>query len=281
MPELPEVQTIVSDLKKYLEGAEIKNVAIHQPYKTIPDNKTFMAGVVGQKITNITRQAKNIVFDLANGKTIIIHLAMTGRILLRTKGFKQDSWERVIFTVEKNEKVLEMRFCDMRTFGKVALVENRNDYFEGKYGPEPIDKKLTPQQFLTILKSKKTNIKNVLLDQEFVSGLGNIYATDALFLAGINPETTTADLSPENASTLLETARLILAEGIEHRGSTLGDKMYVDIFGKEGVHQKFFRIYGKETCPNCSSTVAFTKLNGRGTYYCPKCQPKKGQAGLL
>ena len=112
-----------------------------------------------------------------------------------------------------------------------------------------------------------------MLDQAVVSGLGNIYATDALFLSKINPKTPSSAFSLTMAETLLKNARAILLEGIAHRGSTLDDKMYVDVFGKAGTHQKYFRIYGKANCPNCKSKAEYVKINGRGTYYCPICQP--------
>jgi formamidopyrimidine-DNA glycosylase len=163
-------------------------------------------------------------------------------------------------------------------FGKIAAVGAKSiQNLIGKYGPEPINTVLTAEKFHEIIKSKKTNIKNVLLDQTVVSGLGNIYATDALFLAGINPGTNTANITLEKSKKLMEACREILLEGIKNRGSTLPDKAYVDIFGKEGKQQNFFRIYMKEKCPVCNSKVTFTKLNGRGTYYCTVCQPPNNQ----
>ena len=110
------------------------------------------------------------------------------------------------------------------------------------------------------------------MDQSIVAGLGNIYATDSLFLAGIHPETKTQNIDLNSAKKLLNAMSLIVNEGIEHRGSTLEDEMYVDAFGKPGTHQKYFRVYGKKACINCNNKISVKKINGRGTYYCSFCQ---------
>jgi formamidopyrimidine-DNA glycosylase len=158
-------------------------------------------------------------------------------------------------------------------FGKVELIQKSKVIsLRKKYGPEALDKKLTPEKFLECLGSKRTNIKNALLDQKVVSGLGNIYATDALFLAGIHPETKTSEINLESAEKLLEAARSVLEEGIKNRGSTLPDKMYVDIYGKPGNQQKYFKIYMQKVCPRCKERVKFKKISGRGTYFCNHCQ---------
>jgi formamidopyrimidine-DNA glycosylase len=141
-----------------------------------------------------------------------------------------------------------------------------------KYGPDLIIDKITPEQFLQRLKLKKTAVKNALLEQSLVAGLGNIYVTDALWLSKIHPTTRTTDLALNHAKILLKSAVDILTEGIKHRGSTLADKAYVDVFGRIGNHQNYFRIYGKTNCPACRNKIVYVKLNGRGTYFCPSCQ---------
>jgi len=282
MPELPEVHTIVSDLHKHISGYKITGIQIEKTYKTISGNETFKKAVLGQNVTKVERIAKNIIIHLSSGNYILIHLAMTGRVLLRNKQDKSDGWAKVILDLEKNGGQKQLRFTDTRMFGKIGAIGSKAiKGLVDKYGPEPISPNLTAEKFLTIIRSKKTNIKNALLDQSIVSGLGNIYATEALFLAGINPHSNTTKITLENARKLLETSKKILLEGISNRGSTLPDKSYVDIFGKEGKQQNFFRIYMKEKCPNCGTKVTFTKLNGRGTYYCENCQPLDGQGPLF
>ena len=272
MPELPEVQTITSDLNKHLKGFTFDQVEVTAVvYASV-------AKCVGEKIENIRRIAKNIVFELESGRVLIVHLAMTGQLLLSDPKTRKLPWERITFILSKGDKKIGLKFRDMRMFGKAifgdkTLVENLLQ----KYGPEPLDQSCTPQQFLTRLKSKKTTVKNALLDQKIVSGLGNIYATDALFMAKIHPLTLTTNLSPAQAETLLTCAKTILLEAIGHRGSTLEDKMYVDAYGKQGSHQNFFRIYGKKNCPKCNTNVEILKINGRGTYFCPTCQHEHKQ----
>ncbi|MDC0448998.1 bifunctional DNA-formamidopyrimidine glycosylase/DNA-(apurinic or apyrimidinic site) lyase [bacterium] len=275
MPELPEVHTISADLNKNVRGFVITHIKIAPGYNVKPNNETFVQNVVGKKIDSVTRIAKNIIIKLEDEAHIVGHLAMTGRLLLRPPEYKQDKWVRVLFRLKKSDKIWHFKFTDMRMFGKLEL---RNEAgiknLEEKYGPEPVDKALTPEKFLEQIQSKRTNIKNALLDQKIIAGLGNIYATDALFMAKIHPETKTSDITLKMAGKLLEAARTILLEGIKNRGSTLPDKMYVDIFGKPGTQQNHFRIYMQGKCPKCGTKVAFKKINGRGTYFCPECQCK-------
>ncbi|OGC46189.1 DNA-formamidopyrimidine glycosylase [candidate division WWE3 bacterium RIFCSPHIGHO2_12_FULL_38_15] len=273
MPELPEVQTITSDLKKYFENSTIDDVKISGEYNVYPDRKFFLAHTKNVQISSINRIAKNIVFELENGYFMVFHLAMTGRLLIRALNQKPDKWTKITFTLKKNNKSVEVRFCDMRMFGKAVLYSKEElEKMKQKYGPEAHKGSIDAKEFAHRLNSKRTTIKNALLDQSIISGLGNIYATDSLFLARIHPETKTQNIDTKSAAKLLEAAKLILNEGIEHRGSTLEDAMYVDAFGKPGTHQNYFRIYGKKTCINCSGKVSVKKINGRGTYFCSFCQ---------
>lgn len=274
MPELPEVYTIATDLNSHIKGYVITDLRIARGYIASPDNDVFIKEVKNQKIEKVSRIAKNILIHLENKKMIQIHLGMTGRILLRSPKQQADKWVRILFKLENKPDTKILKFCDMRTFGKVVLLKTTSA-LKNKYGPEPLDENLNAERFLEILRSKKTTIKNALLTQELISGVGNIYATDALFIAKIHPETLTKNLSHNNAINLLKSLRKVLNEGIKNRGSTLSDKMYVDIFGREGKHQNFFRIYSKTFCPTCKSKVVYKTINGRGTYFCPSCQKKK------
>lgn len=283
MPELPEVHTISKDLDRVISGHTILDVAIFGGYNALPNNNILLKSIKGKKVTKVDRIAKNIRFHIENKSYMLIHLAMTGQVLIRDTKHKQDKFVRIIFTMEnsKNE-TYHVKFCDMRMFGKVVIMEKHQiENFKLKYGPEPISDTITPELFYKQIRSKRTNIKKALLDQSIISGLGNIYATDALFMARVNPYTQTEDINLETAIKLLETSRQELLEGILHRGSTLDDKMYIDAFGKEGSHQNHFKIYSKALCPSCSSDVVFSKLNGRGTYHCPVCQPLGNQKRLL
>ena len=287
MPELPEVHTITQDLKDNIVGFEIKNIQLTKDYKIPDEVKKKLKRLIGEKFIDTRRIAKNISIKLSNNEFLVFHLAMTGRILLRQNKDKNDNWVKVVFEIEKNGDTQYLKFCDMRQFGKIQILNVEEiAKLEEKYGISVLENKISPEKFLNSLKSKKTNIKNALLDQKIVSGLGNIYATDALFLAGINPKTSTQQIDLDMSTKLLESSREVLKEGIKNRGSTLPDKMYVDIFGKSGNQQNYFKIYGKKVCPNCETKVQFEKINGRGTYFCPKCQPEiekteSGQKELL
>ena len=269
MPELPEVHTIASDLKKTIEGLSIDAVEIEKGYKVNPNNQELAQRLVGKRVDKVGRVGKNIVIKLTSGDYLTIHLAMTGRVLLKTAGTPKEPHQKV--QIQLDNWVL--RFCDARMFGKVSIWDGQEmRKLKEKYGPDVIMQEILPEDFMVRLKTKNTAIKNALLEQSIVAGLGNIYATDALWLAKIHPETKTKELDLERVAELLKAAKEILTEGILHRGSTLPDEAYVDVFGKPGSQQNYFRIYGKTHCPDCKTKVEYKKLNGRGTYFCSSCQ---------
>ena len=276
MPELPEVHTISQDLKNNVVGFEIKNIQTANNYRIPDDQKKKLLKLKGKKIKDSQRIAKNIVLKISENEYLVFHLAMTGRILLRSDKDESDKWVKIVFEITKNNKTMYLKFCDMRQFGKVrVLSKDELELLQNKYGIDILNQDISAEEFLKLLKSKKSTIKNVLLDQKIISGLGNIYATETLFLSKINPKTSTQDLTLKQSEEILKNSREILKEGIKNRGSTLSDKMYVDIFGKTGSQQNHFKIYGKNICPVCNSKTMFEKINGRGTYYCPTCQPIK------
>ena len=281
MPELPEVHTISSDLNNNIKGYQIINIGIAENYSVYPNNAVFKSEAIGKYIDEIERVAKNIIIKLDSDTFIGIHLAMTGRILLRDEEHTNDRWTKIIFKLKKNSEIKYLRFTDMRMFGKAALyTQEEIQKLKSRYGPDVLDTALTPDKLYEILKSKRTSVKNILLDQEYISGLGNIYATDTLFLSKIHPETPTSLLTLQDAENILESAREIVNESIVDRGSTLPDRMYVDIFGNEGSHQEHFKIYLRNFCPKCGSKVEYIKVAGRGTYFCPECQ-KDTSKGLF
>ncbi len=277
MPELPEVHTIASDLKKHIIGFRITEVDIVNNYRVEPDAKTFKKALLQQTITDVHRVAKNILIQLESGDYFRVHLAMTGQVFLRSEKDIVPRWTRVLLRLSRNTDTKTIFFTDMRMFGKHAIISAEEVILlKKRYGPEPIPQSdITYEEFHKRITSKRTNIKNVLLDQSIISGLGNIYATDALFLAKVHPETLANKLNPDTTKKLLDAAKQVLSEGIENRGSTLSDKMYLDIFGKEGFHQNHFKIYGKTECPVCKTKVEYKKISARGTYFCPNCQQLK------
>jgi len=260
MPELPEVTTITNQLKREIIGSTIGDVRSVGGYKTQPEFPEFKKRSLGLKVSSVRRIAKNIVIEVVSAKGvstnmyIVIHLAMTGRLLLRSLGYKPDPWTRLVFKLEagsgKPVTGVELRFCDSRMFGFVRLASQEElEQYANKYGPDALDEKLTPKVFLEQLKKKRTEVKRALLSQDLIAGAGNIYVNDSLWMARIHPMTRTTDLKSNDAVNLLGALQEILQESIEHRGSTLGDKMYIDVYGEEGTHQNHFRVFGKNGKP--------------------------------
>ncbi len=273
MPELPEVTTITNQLKKELVGKTISNVFINLNYNTYPSNEEFAKGVKRSKVTEVYRIAKVIVIKIAkDGKEhyFVIHLAMTGRLRYFGSELAKDA-PYLIKCKFEDDSILT--FTDQRRFGYVKLLDKvKLAELKNKCGPDPLE--VSTSDFEKQIKSKKTNIKNALLDQSLVAGIGNIYANDSLWVAKIHPETKTSALTTTQSNNLLTALKTILKEGIDHKGSTLSDLMYTDIYGNYGEQQRYFRVYGKSgnPCTVCSMRIEFKNLNGRGSYYCPRCQ---------
>lgn len=285
MPELPEVTTITDQLKKEIVGATITDVESIDGYRTQPEFSEFKKRSQGSKIISVERIAKTIVVGLGrDGLFIVIHLAMTGRLLLREPEAAEDPWTRLIFRFGfpqghpsrvARSGLKELRFCDARMFGHVRLLTTDElEAHKKRYGPDALDPKLDPLKLLQQLRRRKSGVKRFLLEQAVVAGVGNIYANDSLWLSKIHPETPTQRVTSQQAASLLRALQALLKEAIEHRGSTLDDKMYVDLYGRVGEHQNYFRIYGKagQPCPSCSAKIEFLEMGGRGTFFCPRCQ---------
>ncbi len=273
MPELPETHTIASILNKNISGLKIVKVSVAKNYKALPQTEIFIKTTAGKKIKSVKRIAKNILLELENGNHVLFHLAMTGRLLLWKDEPMDEKWVRVILHLDNGT---DLTFSDVRMFGKAAVLSPKQvQELEERYGPSAVDGKITGVDFVKMLSGKKTAIKNVLLDQKIIAGLGNIYATEALFLAGIHPKTKASSLNEKRAEKLLESMEQVLKEGIKFGGSTLEDRMYVDPFRNEGKYQEHFKIYSRKKCPKCGGDVSFIQMSGRGTYFCPNCQPEQ------
>jgi formamidopyrimidine-DNA glycosylase len=276
MPEFPEVHTIVQDLKRILKDGSIDEVKIAPDYNALPDNQKFTHQATGQEIKKVNQVAKNIIIELENG-VIHCHLGMTGQILAK-KTNNPLPHEQVTFKITTPSKEFYLAYRSVRKFGKVAFL-SPDEYQElrDRHGISPTSEKLTPEVLQKLIKSKNTNIKNLLMEQTKIGGLGNIYATEALFMAKIHPETRTKSVDPQQTEVLLKAIKQVISEGIQNRGSTLDDEMFIDVFGKKGSQQENFRVYNQKTCPTCTSPIAKKKISGRNTYFCPVCQPEPKQ----
>lgn len=278
MPELPEVETIRQDLNQLIVGKKICNIESDSPKQIQPSLEAVRKAVVGVKIKSVGRRAKLIQIFLDNGKILVAHLKLTGRLLVRKEDAPKDQWQHVVFRLGERGKgegeSLELRFCDLRKFGWIRLIGNEKELEKllAEFGPEPLDD-LTLEKFKEILSRKGIPIKLVLMDQKEIAGVGNIYANEALFLAGIDPKRPARSLSLREQSKLYEALEQVLKEGIKYRGAS--DNSYLDAQGRKGHYQEHFRVYAQagQPCPgSCGEKIKRITLGGRGTFFCPACQ---------
>jgi len=265
MPELPEVETIKRELEKAVLGERITEVCIHNP-RVIrqPAPERFKKELTGATIKNILRKAKVLILELSSGKSLVIHLKMTGQLIYPGTGKEA----RVIFHLSDG-KTLD--FNDRRLFAELRLLDDwRKLPFVQGLGPEPFD--IDVEQFKEMLSKKKTKIKPLLMDQTFISGVGNLYAAEVLFRARIHPERPASSLSDKEKEDLFKQIKDTLKEAIEHKGSSVDQ--YVQLSGQPGGYVKFHKVYGREgkPCLVCKASIKRIALGGRGTYFCPKCQ---------
>lgn len=275
MPELPEVETIRFDLDRYLSGYTITDLWNDTPKMMRPSYEEVRDLIIGLQIKGFRRRGKNLIVEFTKGKiSLLIHLKMTGRMLIREKKDPEDRWTHVVFSLKKGEEEKELRFANQRKFGYVRAVNTQElEEIISKLGPEPLDD-LTYEVFEKTLLSKKIAIKKILLDQSLFAGIGNIYANDALFLAKIHPETIAKDISKKKMRVLFKSVEEVLKKGLAYRGAS--DDSYLDAFGIKGKYQEHFLIYRKDKtfCPRCNTKIKRIKVGGRGTFYCPSCQKK-------
>ena len=272
MPELPEVETVVRGLRAKVVGRIIKKVNIY--YENIieyPDVCSFQEKIKNQKINEINRYGKWIIFVLDN-YYLLSHLRMEGKYFLKPKGATLEKHEHVSFVLDND---MELRYMDVRKFGKMQLIEKENINKIGPFlemGLEPWDKKLNTLYLKEKFLRKKLPIKSCLLDQRIIVGIGNIYADEILFLSKINPLKEANSLSLEELERIIDNTKLVLEKAIEKGGTTI--RSYTSLNGIHGLFQQELYVHSKEgqKCLICGSDILKIKVGGRGTYYCPKCQ---------
>ena len=270
MPELPEVETVKNGLKnKVLNKKITKCQIIYQGIIAYPDKDTFIKNITNQTINDIKRRGKFLMFEL-DDYYLISHLRMEGKYFIKNKEESLNKHDHVIFTLDDKE---ELRYNDTRKFGKMHLV--KKDELDltpiSKLGLEPWDELLTTKYLKEKLNKKKA-IKTLLLDQSIITGIGNIYANEILFLSKINPETTGNNLTNKNLTDIIDNTKKVLEKAINAGGTTIHS--YASVDGITGKFQQELLVHGKKSvpCPNCKTEILKIEVNGRGTYYCPKCQ---------
>ncbi|MBO8163713.1 MAG: DNA-formamidopyrimidine glycosylase [Brevibacillus sp.] len=273
MPELPEVETVVRTLRRLVAGKTIERVSVFLPriIRRPDDVEEFKALLAGQTIRGLERRAKFIKFIL-DRDVLLSHLRMEGRYGL----YRQEE------PVEKHTHVIihftdgtELRYRDVRQFGTMdvfPLGEEASMEPLAKLGVEPLSESFTLRRFRSMLKGRKSKLKPLLLNQEFLAGLGNIYVDESLFRARLNPERIAADLKPKEVARLHESIVATLSEAVRQGGSSI--KSYVNGQGEMGMFQQSLHVYGRkgEPCPVCSTPIVRYVVGGRGTHICPKCQ---------
>lgn len=274
MPELPEVETIKRELEPVIVGKKITDVIINNA-KVIrePKKKRFIEGLKNITIKKIIRKGKLLVFELSSEKFLTIHLKMTGQLIYPSTSFKTSPQKatRVSFKFSDG-KLLD--FNDSRIFGELRLVDNyENLKFVKELGPEPFE--INAEKFKKMLARKKTKIKILIMDQKFISGIGNLYANESLFRAKIHPQRPANSLSDKEKELLFKEIKNTLSEAIKHKGSSIDQ--YLQVSGKPGEYVKYHKVYNRENenCYQCKGKVKRITLGGRGTYFCPACQRLK------
>jgi len=280
MPELPEVETVVRDLRPRIVGAEIVAVRSSWP-RTLRthDPEAFDAAVRGRRVEAVSRRAKLLVVELSGGVALTIHLKMTGQLFVVPAVAPEDPYVRLVVAFADGR---ELRFRDIRKFGRIGfygrdpgtgelVLEPGGSAVFARHGPEPLDLAFTLAAFRRRLRSRKGRLKPLLLDQAFIAGIGNIYADEALWAARLNPLRSAVSLRPADERRLYLAIRSILAEAVERRGSSIDDYTAPD---GDGEMQERLQVYQRtgEPCPRCGRPVRRIVIGARASHFCSWCQ---------
>ncbi len=279
MPELPEVETIRRDLQGEVVNRKIKSVEVRngRTVRRHPSAKQFRAQLEGRTITAINRAGKYLLLELDDGATLVVHLGMSGQ-LHRVKNAKEPKvpHTHAVFTFTQGG---QLRFVDPRTFGELfvsaAPGEGERRLPElAHLGFDPLEDIMSWEKFWVLLSSHKSGLKSLLMDQEFVAGIGNMYADEILFAAGLRYDRQSDSLSSQEVRRLYRSMVETLAEAVKRRGSSLADEQYRDLFGEVGDYQDQHQAYDREgqACRRCRSTIVRVKSGGRSTFFCEHCQ---------
>jgi formamidopyrimidine-DNA glycosylase len=282
MPELPEVETVRRGLTPAMEGQVITKAQVNRPDLRWPFPENMAERLQGQQVQGLRRRSKYILADLSSGETLLIHLGMSGRMLISGDPLGQfvhehpapQKHDHVVLEMENGARIT---FNDPRRFGAMDLLPTDNAETHSllaKLGPEPLGNAFSEEYLIEALKGKNTPIKSALLDQRIIAGLGNIYVCEALFRARISPKRRAGTISGRRVSSLVPIIRDVLSEAIEAGGSSLRDFRQAD--GELGYFQHSFDVYDREgdPCRNeaCEGVVTRIVQSGRSSFYCPKCQ---------
>ncbi len=288
MPELPEVEVVKRSLERKILNSVIKKVKIKDGNLRYKVDKTSFFKLRGKKIKKIKRRSKFLIFEIGKTEQILVHLGMTGKFFFidhKENEFKTSFYyflnykkdrkhDKIIFFLNKKQKLI---YNDVRKFGFLKIYKLKSIYKVNhlKYlGPEPLEKNWNSIYLKKYIIGRKRSIKNILMDQKCVSGLGNIYVNEILFLSGIKPDRKAAKLKSSEIDKIVKFSKKILKNSIKLGGSTIKD--FSSENGKKGIYQQYFNVYGRENqeCSNvdCNLSIVRSVISNRSTFFCKKCQ---------
>ncbi|WP_162924698.1 bifunctional DNA-formamidopyrimidine glycosylase/DNA-(apurinic or apyrimidinic site) lyase [Rubrobacter indicoceani] len=276
MPELPEVETILRDVQRYIAGAEVAGAEVlDERIAGHPGSEVFLKRLTGRSITEAWRRGKHLVLGLDSGDSLVLQLKIGGQLLLVPPVEMPTTDLMLRLDLEDGRKVV-LRDETSYTRAQVFTAQELEERF-ANLGPEPFDKAFTVDYLPESIGKRRAQIKPLLLDQRTVAGVGNIYVDEALFEAGINPRRKASSLLRAEWERLHRAIVSNLEAGIEHRGTTFS--LYRDLLGRKGTHQDHLKVFlrtGKE-CPGCGGVVVKMTVGGRATFVCETCQPEEGE----
>ncbi len=272
MPEMPEVEQVRKTLAPHIEGKKFTAIEIYlDRLIKYPEPAAFVQGLLGKTIRQVGRRGKYLVLQTDAEQQLIIHLRMTGALIAQEDAQPAPPYAKIKFTLSGG---VTLWFTDIRTFGTLYLVTNHDTYIEGyeTLGPEPLSADFTAAYLEPLVRKSRKPIKNFILDQRNIAGLGNIYADECLALAGILTMRLANTLTHAEITALCEAVNVVIAQGIKNRGTTFRD--YKDGEGNKGDNQNHLLVYGRggKPCKKCGAPLMTAKLGGRGTVYCAHCQ---------
>jgi formamidopyrimidine-DNA glycosylase len=278
MPELPEVEVLRRDLEREVVGKKVKSVEVDgmRSVRRHHNRKQFIARLVGKKITGVERRGKYLLLRLDGGDVLVVHLGMSGQ-LLRTKTAREATAKHthVVITFTQGG---QLRFVDPRTFGEMFVTELDHVDEEvpelAHLGLDPLETAMSWEHFGNLLAQRHAKLKPLLMDQKFLAGIGNIYSDEILWGAGLRWDHMSDALTGQEVRRLYRSMMETLQDAVKHRGSSLADEQYVDLFGKPGEYQHHHNVYAREAqaCPRCRHVIVRERVSGRSTFYCSACQ---------
>ena len=277
MPELPEVETVRRGLAHFLTGYTFRESQDLHPRALKPASIAPLAAVESARIKSINRRGKFLWFELNRDLALVAHLGMSGQFLVARKDRPEPGHVRARFVLKRGLKSQELLFSDQRTFGWLS-VEQLTDGVPTSaqhIAVDPFDQAFDQDAVVAAMKSRKAAIKSVILNQEIMSGVGNIYADESLWRSKVHPESAACDLSVKKIGLLVDTAKEVMAEAIEVGGTSF-DAMYINVNGESGFFETSLAAYGQEgePCPRCGRSIKRIAFGNRSSHFCPKCQVK-------